>query len=111
MQLVILPGQSHKLAGMLDLLESLPFGVLIGDKAFDAEWLLGEVRKCRVEAVIPSRRNRTKLRDHEREMSKWRHQIKNLFARIKGFRATRYDKVDENFASAIDLVEGVVAAN
>ena len=47
-----------------------------------------------------------------REMYKWRHQIENLFAKLKEFRAvaTRYDKTDASFAAAIHLMAGVVAA-
>ena len=109
---VILPGQAHDLAGVSDLLEGLPFGALVGDKAFDAEWLLGDIEARGAEAVIPSRRSRKVPRDHDREMYKWRHQIENFFARIKEFRAvaTRYDKTDESFAAAINLVAGVIAA-
>ena len=108
----ILPGQAHDLAGLPDLLEGLPFRALIGDKAFDAEWLLEMVEARGAEAVIPSRRNRTARRDHDREMCKRRHQIENFFSRIKEFRAvaTRYDKTDESFAAAIHLVAGVIAA-
>ncbi len=42
----------------------------------------------------------------------WRHQIENVFARIKEFRAiaTREGKTDASFAAAIHLVSGVVAA-
>ncbi|MCE2522750.1 MAG: transposase [Rhodobacteraceae bacterium] len=71
-----------------------------------------EVEGSGAAAVIPSRRNRTQPRDHGREMYKWRHQIKNFFARIKEFRAmaTRYDKTGGSFAAAISLVAGVVAA-
>ena len=45
-------------------------------------------------------------------MYKWRHQIENLFARIKEFRtvATRHDKTDESFAAGIHLVTGAIAA-
>ena len=112
MRFMILPGQAHDLAGVPDLLEGLPFGALIGDKAFDAKWLPGEVEARGAEAVIPSRRNRTEPRDHDREMYRWRHQIENFFARIKEFRAvaTRYDKTGESFAAAIHLVAGVIAA-
>ena len=112
MRFVILPGQAHDLTGVAELLEDLRFGALIGDKAFDAEWLLEEVEGNGVTAVIPSKQNRTQPRDHDREMYKWRHQIENFFARIKEFRAvaTRYDKIDESFAAAIHLVAGVVAA-
>ncbi len=109
---VILPGQAHDLAGVPELLEDLSFGALIGDKAFDAGWLLEEIKESGAEAVIPARRNRTVPRDHDREMYKWRHQIENFFSRIKEFRAvaTRYDKTDASFAAAIHLVSGVVAA-
>ncbi len=109
---VILPGQAHDLAGVPDLLEGLSFGAQIGDKAFDATWLLGKVEARGAEAVIPSRRNRTEPRDHDREMYRWRHQIENFYARIKELRAvaTRYDKTDDSVAAAIQLVAGVVAA-
>ena len=109
---MVLPGQAHDLAAMPDLLEGLPFGTLIGDKAFDADWLLAEVTGRGAEAVIPSKRSRAGTRDHDREMYRWRHQIENFFARVKEFRAvaTRYDKTDESFAAAIHLVAGVVAA-
>ena len=109
---VILPGQAHDLAAVPELLEGLPFGTLIGDRAFDADWLLGEVGERGAEAVIPSKRNRTEPRDHDREMYGWRHQVENFFAKIKEFRsvATRYDKTDESFAAAVHLAAGVIAA-
>lgn len=109
---VILPGQASDLAGMPELLEGLSFGALIGDKAFDADWLLGDIDGRGAEAVIPSKRHRREPRDHDPEMYGWRHQIENFFAKIKEFRAvaTRYDKTDESFAAGIHLVAGVVAA-
>ncbi len=109
---VILPGQAHDLLGVPALLGDLRYGALIGDKAFDAGWLLAEVEDSGAMAVIPPRRNRTKPRHHDREMYRWRHRTGNVFARIKEFRsiATRYDKPGESFAAAIHLVSGVVAA-
>ena len=109
---VLLPGQAHDLAGMPDLLEGLEFGALIGDKAFDADWLVEEVERRGAMAVIPSKRNRKVPRDHDGEMYKWRHQVENFFAKIKEFRAiaTRYDKTDVSYAAAIYLAAGVIAA-
>ena len=109
---VILPGQAHDLAGVPALLEDLPFGALVGDRAFDADWLPGEVERRGAAPVIPSKRNRAEPREHDREMYKWRHQVENFFSRIKEFRAiaTRYDKTDASFAAGIYLVAGVVAA-
>ena len=109
---VILPGQAHDLVGVPELLADLRCGALIGDKAFDADWLIGDIEAGGAMAVIPARRNRAQSRDHDREMYKWRHQIENFFSKIKEFRAiaTRYDKTDASFAAAICLVSGVVAA-
>ena len=108
---VLLPGQAHDLAGMPDLLEGLEFGA-VGDKAFDADWLVEEVERRGAMAVIPSKRNRKVPRDHDGEMYKWRHQVENFFAKIKEFRAiaTRYDKTDVSYAAAIYLAAGVIAA-
>ncbi len=109
---VILPGQAHDLVGVPALLEDLSFGALIGDKAFDADWLIEEIGDSGAMAVIPARRHRTVPRHHDREMYKWRHRIGNVFARIREFRAvaTRCDKTDASFAAAIHLVSGVIAA-
>ena len=108
----MLPGKATDLAGVPALLEDLRFGAFVGDKAFDADWLLEEVEGRGAVPVIPPKRNRAASRDHDREMYKWRHQVENFFARIKEFRpvATRYDKTDESFAAGIHLVAGVIAA-
>ena len=109
---VILPGQAHDLLGVPKLLKGLSFGALIGDKAFDADWLVKELNRRGAEAVIPSRKNRKEPRDHDREMYRWRHRIENFFAKIKEFRAmaTRYARTDVNFMAGLHLVAGVIAA-
>jgi len=65
------------------------------------------------DAVIPSKRNRTVPRDHDREMYGWRHLVENFFAKTREFRAiaTRYDRTDGSFVAGIHLVAGVVAAS
>ena len=99
-------------AGVPAILDDLPFGALVGDKAFDADWLIEELEGRSAEAVIPPRRNRTEPREHDRDVYGWRHLVGNFFAKIKEFRAiaTRHDKTDESFTAAIHLVAGVVAA-
>ena len=80
--------------------------------ASGADWLLEEIGNSGAMAVIPARRHRTKPRDHDREMYRWRHRTGNVLARIREFRAvaTRCDRTDAGFAAAIHLVSGVVAA-
>jgi len=52
----ILPGQAHDLKGVPGLLDGLAFGAFVGDRAFDADWLLEDLAGWGAEAVIPSRR-------------------------------------------------------
>lgn len=108
----IVPGQVHDIVGVPPLIDGLEFGALIGDKAFDADWLLEELDARGALAVIPAKRNRKVPREHDRVMYGWRHLIENFFAKIKEFRAvaTRYDKTDESFAAMIHLAAGVIAA-
>ncbi len=96
-----------------ELLDGLRFGTLAGDRASGADWLLEDLEGRGAEAVIPSRRNRTEPREHDREKYGWRHRVENFFARIKEFRAiaTRYDKTATSFAAGIHLIAGVAAAS
>jgi len=63
------------------------------------------------EAVIPSKRNRTTPREHDRDMYGWRHLVENLLAGAREFRAitTRHDRTDESLAAGIHPVADVVA--
>ncbi len=108
----VLPGQAHDLTGVPDLPGGLPFGTFVGDRAFDADWLLEDLDARGAEAVIPSRRNRTAARAHDRDVYGRRHLVENFFAGIREFRATatRYDRTDGSFAAGIHPVAGVVAA-
>ncbi len=52
------------------------------------------------------------MREHDRGMYGWRHQIENFFAKIKEFRAvaTRYDKTAASFRATFLLAAVVIAA-
>ena len=63
-------------------------------------------------AVIPPKSNRKVQRDYDTHMYKWRHLVKNHFAKIKEFRriATRYDKTDTSYAANCYLCATIIAA-
>ena len=44
---VLLPGQSHDVVGVKLLIEDVQFGMFLGDKAFDADWLRAELTRER----------------------------------------------------------------
>jgi transposase len=109
---VLLPGQRHDIVGVPPLIEDVSFAALLGDKAFDADWLRADVDGRGAAAVIPPRANRKMIIDYDKEMYRWRHLVENYFAKIKEFRsiATRYDKTVESFKANINLAAAVIAA-
>ena len=109
---VLLPGQRNDMVGVRPLIENIQFDALLGDKAFDADWLRAELDERGALAVIPPRRHRKLQIDYDKDMYRWRHLIENYFAKIKEFRgiATRYDKTDTSFRANLNLAAAVIAA-
>jgi transposase len=108
---VLLPGQCHDSVGTEPLLHGISIETLIGDKAFDSDWLRAELNERGALAVIPPNGSRAATIPYDKEMYKWRHLVENLFQKIKEFRriATRYDKTDTSFRAALHLVASFLA--
>ena len=108
------PGQAHDLEGADALLPDLEAGILIADKAFDAdERVIQPLEQAGKMVVIPPRANRKNPRPYDRDLYKARHLIENLFCKLKQYRAmaTRYDKRAVHFLAAIHLVSAVIWLN
>ena len=112
MRFVLLPGQRHDTVGVPPLIEGVAFGALLGDKAFDVDWIRADLDARGAAAVIPPRVNRKTIISFDRDMYRWRHLIENTFAKLKEFRAvaTRYDKTDTSYAAIIQLAAAIIAA-
>ena len=112
LRLVLLPGQHHDLVGVRPLIEGVAFGALLGDKAFDADWLRAELDDRGAVAVIPPKANRRTVISFDRDIYRWRHLIENSFAKLKEFRAvaTRYDKTDTSYTATIHLAAAIIAS-
>ena len=111
MRFVLLPGQRHDTIGVPPLIEGLTFEALLGDRAFDVDWLRADLDARGAAAIIPPKRSRKKPIDFDREMYRWRHLIENTFAKLKEFRAiaTRYDKTDSSYRANIHLAAALLA--
>src|SRR5215207_2439953 len=109
---VLLPGQRHDTVGVRPLIEGVAFGALLGDKAFDADWLRADLDDRGAAAVIPPKVNRKTIISFDRDMYRWRHLIENTFAKLKEFRAvaTRYDKTDTSYTATIHLAAAIFAS-
>lgn len=107
-------GEVHDLVGADRLLPEMQAGILIADKAFDAdERVIEPLTSAGKVVVIPPKANRKSPRDYDRHIYKARHLIENFFAKIKQFRAiaTRYEKTARNFLAAVHLVASIVWLN
>jgi transposase len=94
------------------LITGLDFEALIGDKAFDNNWLRAVLNEREAAAVMASKADRAGRIPHDAEMYKWRHLIENFFCRLKAFRriATRYEKTDVCFAGFVNLAAACLAS-
>ena len=108
---VLLPGQRHDSLGVEPLITGVDFQALLGDKAFDNNWLRQELDARGAQAVIPPRSNRNQPIACDFDMYRWRHLVENFFCNLKQFRriATRYDKTDASFTAATYLAAAVLA--
>ena len=106
----LMPGQRGETTGVVALLEGLDFGALLGDKAYDADWLRRDLQQRGVEAVIPSRAKRLNPANYDAEKYKWRHLLENFFQRLKEFPgiAMRSCKTDSSFPAIIYLAATVL---
>ena len=91
--------------------EDIDFEALLGDKAFDIDWIRAELDRRGAAAVTPPKQNRKRTIECDFAMYGRRHLIENFFCDIKEFRriATRYDKTDCSFSAMICLASSIIA--
>lgn len=86
------------------LLSALPNArELLGDKGYDSDWFRAALTERGVTPCIPPRSNRKVQYHYDETLYRQRHEIENVFGRIKDWRrvATRYDRCAHTFMSAI----------
>lgn len=104
-RLILTPGQRHDITQAAELTASLRDCELLGDKGYDSDELVNDLKARNVRVGIPSKRNRKHPRQWDRHSYKSRHLIENFFCRIKGSRrvATRYDKTARSYLAMVTL--------
>jgi transposase len=78
---------------------------LLGDKGYDSDDIVAAIEALHIEAVIPSKSNRTQPRELNRETYKRRNHIERMFNKLKNWRrvATRYDKTASSFLAFVSI--------
>lgn len=107
---VLMPGQRHDTKGVKELIADVRFNALLGDKAFDANWLIEELDRRGAQVVISQMPRRRSPLEIDRDAYRWRHLIENFFGKLKEFKriAMRSDKTDGSFAAMIHLAAAVI---
>jgi transposase len=104
-KLVLTPGQAADVKQAEALLEGVPFEVVIADRGYDSQAVVGGIESRGAEAVIPSQKNRAQQRGYDRERYKDRNLAERFWNKVKHYRrvATRYEKTARNFLGFIHV--------
>ena len=110
---MLTPGQAHDLACAQPLIEGANPEALIGDKAYDADALIGTLNRREITTVIPPKANRKTARDCDFALYCERNLVERFFNKLKHFRAiaTRYDKLARNFLAGVQLASAMILLN
>lgn len=105
-------GQVHDVVHAESLVMHSPHSTCVtADKGYDSETLREQICEQGAKPNIPRRENAKKGNaDMDWCLYRYRHLVENAFARIKHFRAiaTRYDKLQRNFASMLALAFSMI---
>tara|TARA_R110001583_G_C5539269_1_gene399303 strand:+ start:134 stop:880 length:747 start_codon:yes stop_codon:yes gene_type:complete len=100
-------GQVHDIVYAKKLIDESPLSnYVVADKGYDSENFRTQIQDKGAIPVIP-RRKSSKIGNDDVDwcLYKYRHLVENAFGRIKNYRAiaTRYDKLEQNYASMVAL--------
>ncbi len=110
LKFMITPGQRHDITVAQQLIENVHNCTVIADKGYDANWFRELLSSKNCLTVIPSRANRKKPYDYDKDLYKERHAIECLFSKIKHYRRvfSRFDKSLKSFTSFVAIVGALI---
>jgi len=81
------PGQDHDATAADTLLDDLlPDSFLLGDKAYDADWIRAKIEAQDAVPIIPDRSNRKQSHPFSPTLYTLRNRVERLFNKLKQFR-------------------------
>ena len=110
LKFILTPGQRHDITQADSLVQDLENTMLLADKGYDSNALVGQLKIQQSIAVIPPKKNRKHKRDYDRHIYKERHLIECFFGKIKHFRRvfSRFDKTATVFMSFLQFVGALI---
>lgn len=106
LEFVLTAGQQHDSTVAEELLRRRQGAAVLADKGYDSNKIIDFIeQEMKATVVIPSRSNRTKAREIDRDRYKQRNAVERLFAWIKRYRriATRYEKTAASYLGMLYL--------
>lgn len=105
MRLLLTGGEKADCRSAQALLEKQRAKGVIADKGYDTDEIRGFIRRKRMRAVIPGKRNRRRRIRHDRKLYAQRNLIERCFGRLKMHRriATRFDRNDAHYMAFLHL--------
>ena len=111
--LSLTPGQASDLSQAAPLLRKIEPSAFLADKAYDADALIETLHERGITPVIPNNSSRSIKRKTDFVLYCERNLVERFFCKLKGFRAiaTRYDKLENTFLAAVQLVSTLICLN
>lgn len=105
LRVLLSPGQAADITMAQSLLNGYRPAALIADRAYDSDQFVELLGATATEAVIPSRSNRKRPRQIDRNLYCDRNKVERFFAWVKLFRriATRYEKTAVSYLGMAHL--------
>lgn len=105
-ELALTAGQARDDNGAAMLLTDLvDGGVILADRAYDADWIRGRIETQGAAPNIPDKANRTRRHCFSKAHYEERNHVERFFNRIKHFRrvAIQFEKLAANYLAMIKL--------
>lgn len=105
LRVILTAGQDADVRQAEPLLEGIAAEVVIADKGYDSDTLVGVIKAKGAEAVIPPKKNRKVQRPYDADRYKDRNLVERFFSKVKQYRrvATRYEKTARNFLAFVHV--------
>ena len=87
------------------MIDGMSAQYLLADRGYDTATMIGKAVEAGMKFVMPPKKNRVELRDHDKYPYRMRHLAENAFLNLKRWRgiAARYAKTMDSFVAAIQI--------
>ncbi|MCP5245192.1 MAG: IS5 family transposase [Burkholderiales bacterium] len=104
-RMFITDGTTADCTQAVELIRGINADYLLADRAYDTNEIVEHCETKQIEPVIPSKKNRIRPRNHDKNLYQYRHLVENAFLHLKRWRgiATRYAKNAASFLAAVHI--------